>query len=287
MANINQLKQQPETDTPVLLFQCVLPSGDVERWCSHGVYLDGNYFEARILKHDLFDLQLSSDDAMDGVSQISLVLANADSAISELNVAIGFKGAQLTVYFAFADLPSMQVRTETTILFRGIGGDPDEIREDSISLSFINKLNLQRIPLPEVRIQRTCPWNFPTSAAQRREACDGGAGGSFSRFARCGYSADLAEGCGNFDTEDNPFATCDKSRAHCEERGMFDQDQRQQATRRFGGFEFVPSAVNVRTAGDKAAHLSPVLSNTAKYKRCGTDCLRYGMAESSNRIRTQ
>ena len=105
MANINQLKQQLETDTPVLLFQCILPSGDVERWCSHGVYLNGNYFEARVLKHDLFDLQLSSDDAMDGVSQISLILANADSALSEINAAIGFKGAQLTVYFAFADLP--------------------------------------------------------------------------------------------------------------------------------------------------------------------------------------
>ena len=159
----------------------------------------------------------------------------------------------------------MQVSTETTVLFRGIGGDPDEIREDSISLSFINKLNLQRIPLPEVRIQRTCPWNFPASAAQRREACDGGAAGKFSRFARCGYSAELAEGRGNLDAEGNPFTACDKSRAHCEQRGMFDEDQRQRATRRFGGFEFVPSTVNVRTAGDKAAHLSPVLSNTAKY----------------------
>ena len=46
---------------------------------------------------------------------------------------------------------------------------------------------------------------------------------------------------------------------------MFNQDEQQQITRRFGGFEFVPSAVNVRTPGDKSTHLSPVLSNSAKY----------------------
>ena len=205
MSNINQLKQQSEPDTPVLLFECILPSGDKERWCSHGIYLDGALFEARVLKHDLFDLQLSSDDAMDGISGLSLVLANADSALSQVNTAIGFKGAQLTIYFAFADLPSMRVTTETTILFRGIAGDPDEIQEESITLSFINKLSLQRIPLPEARIQRTCPWNFPTSTEQRQEAKDGGKAGAFSRFARCGYSADVTGGRGTLDVNRNAF----------------------------------------------------------------------------------
>src|SRR5438309_6609323 len=174
MSTINSIKQLAEADTPLLLFHCVLPSGDPEFWCTHGIQFNGNQYAARVLKYDLFDLQLSADDAMDGISQLSLTLANADSALSQLNSAIGLKGSQLTVYFAFADLTTGSITTESTVLFRGVAGDPDEITEDSLAVSFTNKLALQRIPLPEVRVQRACPWNFPTSAAQRLEAISGG-----------------------------------------------------------------------------------------------------------------
>lgn len=265
MPSINEVKQQITTDTPVLLFECVLRNGSVERWASHGTFVHGTYFEARVIRHDLFELQLSADDATDGVSRLALVLANADSVLSELNSVVGFKGAQLTVYFAFADLPSMQATTERTILFRGIAGDPDEVSEDSLTLSFVNKLNLQRIPFPEVRIQRTCSWNFPATLEQRQEAAHGGAKGPYSHFFRCGYSPDIQGGSGNLDANGNTFLLCDKSRGQCEQRGMFAQDSNQRITGRFSGFEFVPSAISVRTAGDKASHLSAVLSNSAKY----------------------
>jgi len=54
-------------------------------------------------------------------------------------------------------------------LFRGVAGDPDQIGEDFLSLSFTNKLSLQRIPVPDVRIQRSCPWTFPATLGQRQE----------------------------------------------------------------------------------------------------------------------
>ena len=171
MATINGVKQLAETDTPLLLFQCVLPSGDTQYWCTHGITFNGNAYSARVLKHNLFDLQLSADDAMDGISRLSLELANADSLFSQLNSAIGFKGSQLTVFFVFADLTTLTVTTESTILFQGIAGDPDEITEDTFTLSFINKLSLQRIPTPEVRVQRSCPWTFPVSSRSRRTSC--------------------------------------------------------------------------------------------------------------------
>ncbi len=270
MGTINQIKQLAEADTPLLFFECVLPSGDTEYWSTHFINFDGQPYLARVLKHNLFDLQLSADDAMDGISQLSVTLANADSTLSELNAALksegfnGFKGSQLTVYFAFADLPSLTITTESTVLFRGIAGDPDEIAEDSLSLSFANKLSLQRIPVPEVRVQRSCPWNFPGTAGQRTEAKDGGANGKYSRFYRCGYSADVQGGAGNLNSG-AAFTSCDKSRGQCQQRGMFDSDTAGQVNRRFGGFEFVPSAIMVRTSGDKTSHLSPLLDDPAKY----------------------
>ncbi len=197
MGTINQVKQLAEADTPLLFFECVLPTGDSQYWSTHAIGFNGVSYSARVLKHNLFDLQLSSDDAMDGITHLSLTLANADSALSEVNSAIGFKGSRLTVHFAFADLPSGSITTESTVLFRGVAGDPDLITEDALTLSFSNKLSLQRIPLPEVRIQHTCPWNFPAIGDQRAEAKDGGAFGRFSRFYRCGYSADIPGGVGN------------------------------------------------------------------------------------------
>jgi hypothetical protein len=264
MGTINQIKQLAEADTPLLFFRCVMPSGDVECWSTHSINFNGDNYSARVLKHNLFDLQLSSDDAMDGVTQLSLTLANADSELSELNAAIGLKGSQLTAYFAFADLTSGTITTESTILFRGIAGDPDVITEDALTLSFTNKLSLQRVPVPEVRIQRTCPWNFPSTIQQRTEALTGGTLGQFSRFYKCGYSADVKEGVGNLNAG-QAYTSCDKSRAQCIQRGMFNNDLQGNITRRFGAFEFVPSTINVRTAGDKSFHISPLLDNTAKF----------------------
>ncbi len=264
MGTINQIKQLAEADTPLLFFECALPSGDIEYWSSHSIVFDNQLYSARVLKHNLFELQLSADDAMDGISQLALTLANADSALSEINSAIGFKGSQLTVHFAFADLPSGTITSESTVLFRGIAGDPDEITEDALSLSFANKLSLQRIPVPDIRVQRSCPWNFPLSADQRAEARDGGQNDKYSRFYRCGYSADAPGGLGNLN-DGQAFISCDKSRTQCQQRGMFDTDSAGNLTRRFGGFEFVPSAIMVRTSGDKTSHISPLLDNAAKY----------------------
>ncbi len=264
MGTINAVKQLAEADTPLLFFQCVMPSGNTEYWCTHSISFNGQLHSARVLRHNLFDLQLSADDAMDGITQLSITLANADSALSQLNAAAGFKGSQLSVFFAFADLTTLSITTESTVLFQGVAGDPDEITEDSFTLSFINKLSLQRIPTPEVRIQRSCPWNFPSTLDERTEALDGGTDGRFSTFYRCGYSADVAQGLGNLNGV-QAYTSCDKSRGSCQARGMFSSDQNGNVTRRFGAFEFVPSTTTVRTSGSKTTHTSPLVDNTALF----------------------
>jgi hypothetical protein len=222
---------------------------------------NGNHFSGRLLKHNLFDFQLSSDDAMDGIAQLSLTLANADSLMSEIGASIGWKGTQLVVYLVFADLATGQVSTEATVLFRGIAGDPDEITEDSLRLTFANKLSLLRVGLPQVRIQRLCPWSFPATSNQRTEA---GGTNQFSKYYRCGYSADQLNGLGNLNGG-APYTECDRTRQSCQSRGMFSKDARGNTTSRFGGFEFVPSSSLVRTHGEKSSHLSSVVDNSAKY----------------------
>ncbi len=267
---INQVKELVQADTPLLFFECVLPSqgglpAETEYWCTHAILFNGTPYEARVLKHNLFDLQLSADDAMDGITQLSITLADADAELAQLNADYGFKGAELTVYFAFADLPTGAITTESTVLFSGIAGDPDEIAEDSLTLTFTNKLSLQRVPIPEVRVQRSCPWNFPATLAQRTAAANSKSSNRFSQFYRCGYSADVPGGVGNLVANGQAYTSCSKSRSDCQARGMFSIDNAGNTTARFGGLEFVPSTVMVRTSGSSTTHLSPLVDNSALY----------------------
>jgi hypothetical protein len=154
--------------------------------------------------------------------------------------------------------------SESEVVFRGVGNPPDESTESTLRLSFTNRLNLQRIFLPEIRIQKRCPWTFPASAAERLEATGDGARGQFSPFYRCGYSADQTGGVGNLDAG-SAYETCNYTRANCQQRGMFDTDNATHPTRRFGGVEFVPASITVRSYGEKGSHVSTPLANQALY----------------------
>src|SRR6185295_6850881 len=59
--------------------------------------------------------------------------------------------------------------------------------------------------------------------------------------------------------------TCDYTRAQCTARGMFDTDTGAHVTRRFGGVEFAPPQIQVRSFGEAGTHLSPVIDNQARY----------------------
>jgi hypothetical protein len=254
MQTIYELKEHDVTETPLLIFECTL-SDRTERWSTHRISVNGAEYQARVVQHNVFEIQAASAQGVDGIPRISIVLANADSRFSEIERHIGFKGARLTVGFLFYDLRNDRASTETAILFQGICNPPDEIRETTLRLTATNRMNLQRLLLPRVRIQRRCPWEFPVGSEQRTEAVDGGAKGKYSRFYPCGYSAGEAGGSGRLNDE-LPYTSCGYTRSDCVARGMFPH---------FGGIEFVPPAISVRTYGDKSWHQSAVAVNAARY----------------------
>jgi len=104
MSTIFELKEQSVTDTPLLVFDCVLPNGATERWSTHKVTVGDATYQPRVMQHNIFEMQTASDQGVDGIPRISIVLANADSYFSELERANGFKGARLKVGFMFYDL---------------------------------------------------------------------------------------------------------------------------------------------------------------------------------------
>ena len=265
MATIASLKEQVVAQTPLLLFETTLADGEVERWSTHAVAVDGHDYAARVLRHNFFEVQAASDSGIDAIPRISLTLGNADSYFSQIEAGTGLKGARIAARFLFYDLAAQQADSESLVVFQGILNPPDEITETAVRLSAVNRMNMQRVLLPPVRIQRRCPWTFPANAAERQEALDGGAEGRYSRFFSCGYSAGESGGVGNLDSGGQPFTECSLTRAACQQRGMFDQDSSGNATRRFGALEFVPSTIRVRSHGEKGSHLSAVVANEARY----------------------
>jgi hypothetical protein len=265
MDTIANLKEQTVAETPLLLFEAALANGETERWSTHRATFNGHVYEARVLRHNLFEIQTASETGIDAVPKLSLTLANADSHFSQVETAVGWKGAKLQATFLFYDLVNGEPATESLVLFQGILNPPDEITEEAFRLTATNRMNMQRVLLPPVRIERRCPWTFPSTAAERQEALDGGAEGRFSRFYRCGYSAGLAGGAGNLGPGGEPFTECSYTRADCQARGMFDRDGAGTVTRRFGGIEYVPPVIQVRSHGEKGTHGSPVQANEARY----------------------
>ena len=239
MATIDVLKEQATPPTPLFLFDCLLSSGTTERWSTHQVSFDGNSYAARLLKHNAFALQAAADT--------TITLANADSYFSQIERETGFRGSQLTITFLFYDLTANVAASESRVIFQGTGNTPDQIIESALQVTFTNRLNLSRIILPEVKIQRHCSWMFPATAAQRAEALTGGANGVYSNLYRCGYSPDQTGGVGNLDSGD-AYTSCDYTRArlrgsrHVLDRWVSECDG---AVRRNG----------IRTAADPGADL--------------------------------
>lgn len=264
MATINDVKERTITETPLLLFDCELASGETERWSTHRVSFEGQQYEARVLRHNLLEFRAGADEGIDALARMSMTLANADSHFSQIERSTGWKGSKVTVRFVFFDVKQRTAASESAVLLRGIAEAPDEITESTMRLTVNNRLGLQRMLLPEVRIEKRCPWRFPANAIQRAEAVRGGERGRYSPLFRCGYSADQSEGAGNLNAG-APFATCDHTASACRARGMFAADNSGRQTARFGGIEFVPSSTVVRSYGEKGWHVSEPVSNEARY----------------------
>src|SRR5436305_690629 len=129
MQTIYELKEQSVTETPLLLFDCVLSDGRTEHWSTHRVTVGGTDYSARVLRHNTFEMQASSEQGIDGVPRITLVMANADSHFSEIERATGWKGARLTVSLVFYGLRERSALTEPQVIFQGICNPPEEILE--------------------------------------------------------------------------------------------------------------------------------------------------------------
>src|SRR6202451_3986394 len=169
-------KEQLNADTPLFFFDCTLTDGTVRHWSSRTIKWNGIPYEGRVIRQNHFEAQLASDTQVGGAPKLTFELANADSELSEIEQQTGFKGAQLVVQSVFFDLVAGARTSDSAVVFRGLMNPPDTITETTFRLSAMNRISMQRTVIPNVRVERMCPRRFPTTAAQRLIAVDGGVG---------------------------------------------------------------------------------------------------------------
>lgn len=264
MSTIFEAKQRQQIDAPVLLFVCTLADGRKFYWSTERVTVAGHEYDPRILRHNAQDIKLGAEDSVDAVSRLSVTLSNVDGLISSIETTYGWKGAKLEVRLGFFDVVSGTLNTDLMMVFKGRSNAPESMTESAARLTFTNRLSLSRVLLPEIRIQKRCPWRFPANATERQQAALVTEAGQLTVLQRCGYSADQPGGVGSLNGG-APFTSCDYNAWSCQQRGMYDKDASGRPTKRFGGLQFLPPVIQVRSNNERGSHLSPVIENEAKY----------------------
>ena len=103
--------------------------------------------------------------------------------------------------------------------------DPAKVNGRLLSVRAVSRLNMNQAYLPNVRIQKRCPWIYPDTtgmstaetAARHQEAADDPS----SQYWLCGYSykATGANARGNpIPATTNPYPSCNYTQAACIER---------------------------------------------------------------------
>jgi len=262
MTSIYALKEATVAATPILCFEIQLWDGYTLRFASQAITIEGQSYEKRIVAQQLHDSALGGDDAIGYYARVTFSLANTDGLLTQIESTRGFRGATVTVRFVFLEPGDVASTVDAIVVFRGIADGPSLIDEIRLTLSAENRFARFHAKLPATPIQRRCPWHFPYDSETRMEAATGAEDGPHSLFYRCGYSPDVAGGSGSLDGS-IPFNSCQGTRDDCGRRGMLNEDALHRATRRFGGFTYLPPSILVRTHGSRSLQPAEVYANQA------------------------
>lgn len=238
LTDIASAKDAQQSYQPLLLATFTFHDGTIYRASTHplssaegGYPYGGNNYIGRIVSQDIGAVQGYDTTGIDIVPRVSLVMADADKVLKiSYEDVYGFAGAVLDLVFIFWDADSSTFSSDSIQRFKGIC-DPAQCDTETLTVSAVNSLNLQRRMLPPVPLQRRCPWIFPTTATERQAAADN----EDSIFYSCGYSHDASGGNAR---GNSGFTSCEYTKAACVARGMYKQDSSSRVTGTFGGVQY-------------------------------------------------
>lgn len=207
LTTINASKDLELSHQPLILATLTMSDGTIRRLSTHplaasegGYTYGGNTYYGRILSMDLGPLEGYFGGGIEMVPAVTLECADPDKVLWLEHRAKGYRGASLSLVLVLWDAGTSTFSSDSRIVFTGIAENP-QATHDKLSLSATSKMGMAGRRLPTTPVQRRCPWNNPTTTAERATADD-----EDSPYYRCGETRDLvtAPPC------DYTFATCTK-----------------------------------------------------------------------------
>jgi hypothetical protein len=209
----------------------------------------------------LSTIQARSQQGIDRVDTITVRLFDSDRQMLGLEQSVGFGGALLTLRLVMWTADTTTFTSDFMIPFVGVCNGPKyepSDKGDVLVITATSSHNVARIDVPTWQVSPTCGNDFPINADERRL----GATDMSNHCFGCGYDTDQAgtdpvgggdARRGNTTTPNlvnafgrtisdssGNFIWCGKTRADCEERGMFNLDSASRSTKRFNGIEWAP-----------------------------------------------
>jgi hypothetical protein len=264
------LKDKTQTYQPLLLAEFTFSDGTMLYLCTHnlntaggGFQYNGNDYLARIVSHDVQPIG-ASQQGISMPASASVTIADDDALIYQnYELTKGFGGAQLLLRFVLWNVGTSTYSSDCSFPFVGTCSQPSG-SDTSIHVQALSLVNMTGTKFPTTLIQRVCPWQFPTTLAQRQDGADN----PDSWYYQCGYSPDCtgSNKCGNYSSGTTPFTACGYTKDNCVARGMYTIDSTSRKTGRFGGFQWDPPAY-VRSEGYIDSGWIDIFSdpNVAKY----------------------
>lgn len=247
VGTITAAKELAVTYQPLLLADFLLLDGSHLRVASHplnvaeGGYQYGGFdWLARVMNYDITATQALSESGVDYTPQVTVTLNDTDKLIwTNYEKPKGFKGARLTLTFVFHNVGVNDFSSDSLVKFVGTCSAA-QVDTDTLTITATSLLNLSQAMLPQIRVQRRCPWIFPLTQIQRQDAADD----ESSQFHLCGYSPDASgsNARGNLDGSSQPYKSCNYTYDNCLTRmgnGLnINIDGSSRTTGRFGGVQW-------------------------------------------------
>lgn len=208
-------KEGAQPKKPLMLVTITAPDGDVTRLTTAASYgapnivYGGNTYLARIQRNDIAAIQAISPQGYDTLPGFTLTLADADRMLWTNHCLLhGWRGADVKLTVILWDVVNNAYSTDA-LQWSFIGGNPQFTHvSGTLTMEATSSTNFTRLKVPSIPLEYRCPWDFPSTYAQRVD----GLTNPTSVYYQCGYSADVAGGCGNL-SSGSAFTACDYTRS--------------------------------------------------------------------------
>lgn len=163
---ISSLKDQAQASLPLLLFDITSKfTGAVLRLSTHGnsaypVTFGGNSYTGELKSVAFGGTSVFMETGVDQPEEITLVLGDLAGAYKSWDNVNFFHYADVTVRLVFWD-PKLNVTSTDSFVTKYICDAPSRVTPGEMELRLLNKLLLQLVPLPTLRVSRHSPSILP------------------------------------------------------------------------------------------------------------------------------